>query len=57
MSTLEKHSYDVAADGAGGAGGARLRGAIEAPEQGLKVAILCKSLFGKAHPAVAGEKA
>jgi succinate dehydrogenase / fumarate reductase, flavoprotein subunit len=50
MSTLEKHSYDVIVIGAGGAG---LRAAIEAREQGLRVAILCKSLFGKAHTVMA----
>ncbi|MBC7560179.1 MAG: fumarate reductase/succinate dehydrogenase flavoprotein subunit [Dermatophilaceae bacterium] len=50
MSTLEKHSYDVIVIGAGGAG---LRAAIEAREQGLSVAILCKSLFGKAHTVMA----
>ena len=50
MSTLEKHNYDVIVIGAGGAG---LRAAIEAREQGLRVAILCKSLFGKAHTVMA----
>jgi succinate dehydrogenase / fumarate reductase flavoprotein subunit len=50
MSSLEKHSYDVIVIGAGGAG---LRAAIEAREQGLRVAILCKSLFGKAHTVMA----
>jgi succinate dehydrogenase / fumarate reductase flavoprotein subunit len=50
MSTLERHNYDVLVIGAGGAG---LRAAIEAREQGLKVAILCKSLFGKAHTVMA----
>jgi succinate dehydrogenase / fumarate reductase, flavoprotein subunit len=50
MSTLEKHTYDVIVIGAGGAG---LRAAIEAREQGLRVAILCKSLFGKAHTVMA----
>ena len=50
MSTLERHTYDVLVIGAGGAG---LRAAIEAREQGLRVAILCKSLFGKAHTVMA----
>jgi succinate dehydrogenase / fumarate reductase flavoprotein subunit len=47
---LEKHSYDVLIIGAGGAG---LRAAIAAHEQGLRVAIICKSLFGKAHTVMA----
>jgi len=50
MSSLERHTYDVLVIGAGGAG---LRAAIEAREQGLRVAILCKSLFGKAHTVMA----
>jgi succinate dehydrogenase / fumarate reductase flavoprotein subunit len=49
-SLLERHSYDVIVIGAGGAG---LRAAIEAREQGQKTAILCKSLFGKAHTVMA----
>jgi succinate dehydrogenase / fumarate reductase flavoprotein subunit len=44
--TLERHTYDVLVIGAGGAG---LRAAVEARESGLRVAIICKSLFGKAH--------
>ena len=44
--TLERHKYDVLIIGAGGAG---LRAAVEAREAGLSVAIICKSLFGKAH--------
>jgi succinate dehydrogenase / fumarate reductase, flavoprotein subunit len=47
---LEKHSYDVLVIGAGGAG---LRAAIAAHEVGLRVAIICKSLFGKAHTVMA----
>jgi succinate dehydrogenase / fumarate reductase flavoprotein subunit len=47
---LEKHSYDVLIIGAGGAG---LRAAIAAHEAGLRVAIICKSLFGKAHTVMA----
>ena len=36
-----------------GAGGAGLRAVIEARERGLKVAVVCKSLFGKAHTVMA----
>jgi succinate dehydrogenase / fumarate reductase flavoprotein subunit len=50
MSNLEKHKYDVVVIGAGGAG---LRAAVEAREAGLRVAIICKSLFGKAHTVMA----
>jgi succinate dehydrogenase / fumarate reductase flavoprotein subunit len=50
MSQLERHSYDVVVIGAGGAG---LRAAVEAREAGLRVAIICKSLFGKAHTVMA----
>ena len=46
MTELETHDYDVVVIGAGGAG---LRAAIEAREQGKRTAIVCKSLFGKAH--------
>jgi succinate dehydrogenase / fumarate reductase flavoprotein subunit len=49
-SDIEKHSYDVLIIGAGGAG---LRAAISAHEAGLRVAIICKSLFGKAHTVMA----
>jgi len=50
MATTEHHSYDVIIIGAGGAG---LRAAIEAKERGLKVALVCKSLLGKAHTVMA----
>ena len=50
MTDLERHSYDVLVIGAGGAG---LRAAVEAREAGLRVAIICKSLFGKAHTVMA----
>jgi succinate dehydrogenase / fumarate reductase flavoprotein subunit len=36
-----------------GAGGAGLRAAVEARSAGLRVAIICKSLFGKAHTVMA----
>jgi succinate dehydrogenase / fumarate reductase flavoprotein subunit len=47
---LEKHNYDVLIIGAGGSG---LRAAIAAHEAGLRVAVICKSLFGKAHTVMA----
>ncbi|MGZ4744855.1 MAG: fumarate reductase/succinate dehydrogenase flavoprotein subunit [Oryzihumus sp.] len=50
MTDLERHSYDVVVICAGGAG---LRAAIEAREHGLRTAIICKSLFGKAHTVMA----
>ena len=50
MSNLEHHDYDVIVVGAGGAG---LRAAIEARQRGLKVALVCKSLLGKAHTVMA----
>ena len=49
-SQVERHSYDVVVIGAGGAG---LRAVIEARERGLKVAVITKSLFGKAHTVMA----
>jgi len=50
MVEVERHSYDVVVIGAGGSG---LRAVIEARERGLKVAVVCKSLFGKAHTVMA----
>ncbi len=50
MAELESHSYDVIIIGAGGAG---LRAAIEAQGRGLRTALICKSLLGKAHTVMA----
>lgn len=50
MVEVERHAYDVVVIGAGGAG---LRAVIEARERGLKVAVVTKSLFGKAHTVMA----
>src|SRR4029453_16570562 len=50
MIELETHDYDVVVIGAGGAG---LRAAIEAHQQGARTAIVCKSLLGKAHTVMA----
>src|ERR1700744_1552482 len=50
MTEIETHEYDVLIIGAGGAG---LRAAIAAREEGLRTAIICKSLFGKAHTVMA----
>ena len=54
MATLadrfESHEYDVVVLGAGGAG---LRAAIAASSAGCSVALICKSLLGKAHTVMA----
>jgi succinate dehydrogenase / fumarate reductase, flavoprotein subunit len=47
---FEHHEYDVVVIGAGGAG---LRAAIAAHDAGSRVAIVCKSLLGKAHTVMA----
>jgi succinate dehydrogenase flavoprotein subunit len=47
---VERFPYDVVVIGAGGAG---LRAAIEARQQGKRTAIISKSLFGKAHTVMA----
>src|SRR5215470_3687164 len=50
MDRFETHTYDVLVVGAGGAG---LRAAIEAAAEGCSVALVCKSLLGKAHTVMA----
>jgi len=50
MEQIERYKFDVVVIGAGGAG---LRAAIEAREKGKTVAVLSKSLFGKAHTVMA----
>jgi len=50
MDKFETHEYDVVVIGAGGAG---LRAAIEASAAGVKTALVCKSLLGKAHTVMA----
>ncbi|MBI2774146.1 MAG: fumarate reductase/succinate dehydrogenase flavoprotein subunit [Chloroflexi bacterium] len=47
---MDDLEYDVVVIGAGGAG---MRAAIEAKAQGARTAIVCKSLFGKAHTVMA----
>jgi len=48
--TYEHYSYDVVVVGAGGAG---LRAAIAAHDEGARTAIICRSLLGKAHTVMA----
>ena len=48
--SYETHEHDVLIIGAGGAG---LRAALEAIAQGARVALVCKSLLGKAHTVMA----
>jgi succinate dehydrogenase / fumarate reductase flavoprotein subunit len=50
MTDIRSLDYDVVVIGAGGAG---LRAAIEASAQKAKVALVCKSLLGKAHTVMA----
>ncbi|MEU9998491.1 fumarate reductase/succinate dehydrogenase flavoprotein subunit [Streptomyces sp. NPDC050848] len=50
MTRVERQQWDVVVVGAGGAG---LRAAIEARERGARTAVICKSLFGKAHTVMA----
>ncbi len=50
MAEYEQFDFDVVVIGAGGAG---LRAAIEAKQRGLRTAIVCKSLLGKAHTVMA----
>src|ERR1700677_5057382 len=50
MAEYETHEFDVIIVGAGGAG---LRAAIEARSRGLRTALVCKSLLGKAHTVMA----
>lgn len=50
MEEIERHQHDVLVIGAGGAG---LRAATEAKLAGVSVAVVCKSLLGKAHTVMA----
>jgi succinate dehydrogenase / fumarate reductase flavoprotein subunit len=50
MSVIDRQVWDVVVVGAGGAG---LRAAVEARERGARTAVICKSLFGKAHTVMA----
>jgi len=50
MTEYQTHEYDVLVIGAGGAG---LRAAIAASAEGVSVAVICKSLLGKAHTVMA----
>ena len=50
LENIKEYQADVVVVGAGGAG---LRAAIAAAEQGCKVLVICKSLLGKAHTVMA----
>ena len=52
MADVITHEHDVVIIGAGGAG---LRAAIEASAAGVSVAMICKSMLGKAHTVMAKE--
>lgn len=50
MADYETFNYDVVVIGSGGAG---LRAAVEAANAGVSVAVICRSLLGKAHTVMA----
>ena len=50
MTEITTHEHDVVIIGAGGAG---LRAAIEASSKGVSVAMISKSMLGKAHTVMA----
>ncbi|HEU5291640.1 MAG TPA: fumarate reductase/succinate dehydrogenase flavoprotein subunit [Cyclobacteriaceae bacterium] len=50
MANYETYNHDVLVIGSGGAG---LRAAIEAAAAGVSVAVICRSLLGKAHTVMA----
>ncbi|HEX6223254.1 MAG TPA: fumarate reductase/succinate dehydrogenase flavoprotein subunit [Chryseolinea sp.] len=50
MANYQTYSHDVLVIGSGGAG---LRAAIEASAHGVSVAVICRSLLGKAHTVMA----
>jgi len=50
LSKIQTHSFDIVVIGAGGAG---LRAAISAADDNVKVAVITKSLLGKAHTVMA----
>ena len=50
MTKIETYQHDVLVIGSGGAG---LRAAIEASAAGVSVAVICRSLLGKAHTVMA----
>jgi succinate dehydrogenase / fumarate reductase flavoprotein subunit len=50
MTTYETYNHDVLVIGSGGAG---LRAAVEAAAAGVSVAVICRSLLGKAHTVMA----